>query len=289
MYSSVRAAMSSSRGATRCRHPTNGRAIRRSPAGPLDSTRFAPVEAASSRLPATFQKENTILMDGVSFVTGCRFCCPHPYTSQGRGSVRGEPLTGSPTRVQSPARRRPLLHSKSAAPKKKDTHVGVFLFWSGRRGSTRYRHPTNGRAIRRSPAGPLDLTRCAQVEAASSSLPAAFQKENTILTDGVSFWSGRRGSNSLPRPWQGRALPDELRPQAAPLLQRLWCLRPGSNRRHADFQSAALPTELPRHMATKKGLEPSTSSVTGWRSNQLNYLAVWMVGTTGLEPVTPCL
>ena len=118
-----------------------------------------------------------------------------------------------PARVRSPARRRPILRSKSAAPKKKDTHVGVFLFWSGRRGSTRYRHPTNGRAIRRSPAGPLDSTRFAPVEAASSSLPATYQKENTILTDGVSFWSGRRGSNSLPRPWQGRALPDELRPQ----------------------------------------------------------------------------
>ena len=63
-----------------------------------------------------------------SFVTAHMFCCLHSRPPQGRGSVRGEPLTGSPTRVQSPARRRPLLRSKSAAPKKKDTHVGVFLF-----------------------------------------------------------------------------------------------------------------------------------------------------------------
>ena len=53
-------------------------------------------------------------------------------------------------------------------------------------------------------------------------------------------WSGWRGSNSLPPPWQGGALPDELHPQS-------WCLRSESNQRHADFQSAALPTELQRH------------------------------------------
>ena len=27
-------------------------------------------------------------------------------------------------------------------------------------------------------------------------------------------------------------------------------------------------------MATRKGLEPSTSSVTGWHSNRLNYRAI---------------
>ena len=69
---------------------------------------------------------------------------------------------------------------------------------------------------------------------------------------------------------------------------RKWCPGTESNHRHVDFQSTALPTELPGRMATRKGLEPSTSSVTGWHSNQLNYRTT-LVGTTGLEPVTLCL
>ena len=54
------------------------------------------------------------------------------------------------------------------------------------------------------------------------------------------FWSGLRGSNPPPSPWQGDALPNELNPH-------LWCLRSESNQRHGDFQSPALPTELQRH------------------------------------------
>ena len=42
-------------------------------------------------------------------------------------------------------------------------------------------------------------------------------------------------------------------------------------------------TSTKKNMATRKGLEPSTSGVTGRRSNQLNYRAI-LAGAEGLEP-----
>ena len=82
-------------------------------------------------------------------------------------------------------------------------------------------------------------------------------------------------------------------PSTTELYPNIWCLGTESTRRHRDFQSLALPTELPRQdMATRKGLEPSTSSVTGWRTNHLYYRAtIWWTfrdlnpGQTGYEPV----
>ena len=40
-------------------------------------------------------------------------------------------------------------------------------------------------------------------------------------------------------------------------------------------------------MAGVKGLEPSTYRVTGDRSNQLSYTPRILVGSKGLEPLTP--
>ena len=97
-----------------------------------------------------------------------------------KGECEGETFAGFPTRVQSPARRRPLLRSKSGAPKKTTTLWVVAFFWSGRRGSNSLPGiPRMAVAIRRSPASPLDLTRFAQVEAASSPVLRHIPKKNT--------------------------------------------------------------------------------------------------------------
>ena len=48
---------------------------------------------------------------------------------------------------------------------------------------------------------------------ANSIIPADIQIFKKPIAFAIGFlWSGLRGSNSLPPPWQGGALPDELKP-----------------------------------------------------------------------------
>ena len=59
------------------------------------------------------------------------------------------------------------------------------------------------------------------------------------------------------------------------VFDAFWSCWADSNCRPHPYQGCALPTELQQQMATRKGFEPSTSGVTGRRSNQLNYMAVY--------------
>ena len=60
--------------------------------------------------------------------------------------------------------------------------------------------------------------------------------------------------------------------------------------RNATRRASSSEVRRDENLATQKGLEPSTSAVTGRRSNQLSYCAKrtrFMVGTVGIEPTTP--
>ena len=94
-------------------------------------------------------------------------------------------------------------------------------------------------------------------------------------------WSGRRDSDPRHPPWQGGTLPLSY--------YRMWCLGADLNHRHADFQSAALPAELPRHIWRRgRGSNPRPPA---WQAGVLTNWTTgpYVVGVTGLEPVTLCL
>ena len=143
------------------------------------------------------------------FVIAHRFCCPCALLYIARkGMYARETLVGFPLHDKSPARRRPLLRSKSAASKRKTPLRVPFFLERATRLAGGPAGPPHAHGHQNMPPACFFSLRSCPFEP----LPDLTEK-NTILTDGVSFWSGRRGSNSLPRPWQGRALPDELRPQ----------------------------------------------------------------------------
>ena len=82
------------------------------------------------------------------------------------------------------------------------------------------------------------------------------------------IWSGKRGSNPPPLPWQGSALPNELFPQYG---ASEWSRTTDTG----IFSPLLYQLSYRGKMAIRRGLEPLTSSVTGWHSNQLNYRTAW--------------
>ena len=100
-------------------------------------------------------------------------------------------------------------------PKRRSTcKAGASSFGAGDEARTRF--PASHEwlfAIRRNPASPR--IECASGAGGGSAFKhtSFIPEKNPNLTVGDFFWSGRRGSNSLPPPWQGGALPDELRPR----------------------------------------------------------------------------
>src|SRR5207244_7980997 len=77
-----------------------------------------------------------------------------------------------------------------------------------------------------------------------------FRKNKTPEDRGfVEDWSGKRDSNSRPRPWQGRALPTELFPREPTILRIGWsvstiaALSSSRSRMRFDAPTASFPLQ----------------------------------------------
>ena len=107
-----------------------------------------------------------------------------------------------------------LFESRNIVEQKKQGKKPCFLNWSGLRDSpgALLRAPARTRALQQSP-GLLLPWRVALFESRNIVEQKKQGKKPCFLN-----WSGLRDSNSLPPPWQGGALPDELNPQTIVLL-----------------------------------------------------------------------
>ena len=109
------------------------------------------------------------------------------------------------------------------------------------------------------------------------------QKRKDSTTLYCLSWSGWRGSNPLPPPWQGGALPDELHPHFI-----------GASGRNRTTDTGIFSPLLYRLSYRGKNWRPGTGSNRRPLAWQASVLTNWttgpnVVGTTGLEPVTLCL
>ena len=93
-----------------------------------------------------------------------------------------------------------------------------FCFWSGLRDSlgSLLRSPTRTRPTN----SPPDCSLLRNVLFESLTVLLKNKKEEVQDFFFLCLWSGLRDSNSLPSPWQGDALPDELNPQLQNQLYR---------------------------------------------------------------------